>query len=338
MENTNPLQLKEKVKYLVLWCTNRCNLKCKYCYAKNNLGHEDMNLNIAKKGIDILQDNGTLVLAGGEPLLNFQLVRDICSYIKFKNRNIKISIQTNGTLIDEEIAWELKNLGIGIGVSLDGKPQVNDFFRSNGKDAIRGIQYLKKAGIDVNINAVITKNNIDEFYGLIDLAYYMENVNAIGLDLLRSDDLNLRASEKQVYEGINKAWDRIEKLRQLTGKRIVIREIEDAKRRLDNSYEACHYCYASKGQAAVIIPNGEMYSCGSLVGYREYYLGNIETGYKLCALEDIEFEECKECVYYEMCRKICPSRGILNRKDGVLSKEECALRRVCFLIAKRNID
>ncbi|WP_178139206.1 radical SAM/SPASM domain-containing protein [Hathewaya proteolytica] len=332
------MQAKEKVNYLVIWCTNMCNLRCTYCYAKDNLGNEDMDLDTAKKAIDILEDRGTLVLAGGEPLLNFQLVKDICSYIKSQSRDIKVSIQTNGTLIDENMAWEIKNLSIGVGVSLDGKIKVNNLCRSKGREAMEGILNLKNQGVQVNLNAVITKNNIEKLHELVDLAYYMENVNAIGLDLLRSNDLSLRVNETQVYQGIREMWNRVEKLSSLTGRKVLIREIEDAKRRIDTSYKACNYCYASKGQAAVITPKGDMYLCGSLVGKEEYYLGNINTSYALKALKDIEFDECKNCSYCEMCRKVCPSRAILNSRDGILSKEECALRKVCFSIAEENRD
>lgn len=324
------------LKYLVLWCTNRCNLNCTYCYAKNNLGNEDMNINIAKKGIDILDDNGTLILAGGEPLLNISLIKEIYSYIRDNNRKIKINMQTNATLIDRNMAKELKKLNVGIGVSIDGKPNINDICRGHSSDVIRGIQYLGEENIKINLNAVITRNNINELSGLVDLAYYLENVNGIGLDLLRSNDLNLRASAKEVHEGINKAYERSKQLQVLTGKKVFIREIEDARQRINKSYEACHYCYASKGEAAVIIPNGDMYLCSSLVGIREYFLGNIEKSFKLRALEDIEFDECKKCKYYKMCRKICPSRGILNNVDGVISREECALRKACFSIAENS--
>lgn len=324
------------LKYLVLWCTNRCNLNCTYCYAKNNLGNEDMEFSIAKKGIDILDNNGTLILAGGEPLLNLSLVKQICSYIKDNNRIVKINIQTNATLIDSSVAKELKKLNVGVGVSMDGKPKINNICRGSSNKVIQGIQYLREENIKINLNAVITRNNINELCGVVDLAYYLENVNGIGLDLLRSSDLTLRASAESVYEGINRAYERCKQLETLTGRKVFIREIEDARQRISKSYENCHYCYASKGQAAVIIPNGNMYLCSSLVGIKEYFLGNIGKSFKLKALEDIEFDQCKECQYYKMCRKVCPSRGILNNIDGVISKEECALRKACFVIAKNS--
>lgn len=295
-----------------------------------------MSFSIAKKAIDILEDEGTLILAGGEPLLNFKLVKEVCSYINENNKKVKINIQSNGTLINEEIAKELKKLKVGIGISFDGKPRINDLNRGCSAKVIKGIENLREENILINLNAVITKSNVKELSSLVDLAYYLENVNGIGLDLLRSEDTTLRATPKEVYEAINKAYERSIALEKLTGKKVFIREVEDAKRRIKTSYVSCNYCYASKGQAAVIIPNGDMYLCSSLVGKKEYFLGNIESSYELRALKDIEFEECKQCEYYDRCRKICPSRGIINNVEGVISKEECALRKACFSIGKKS--
>ncbi|WP_392486528.1 radical SAM protein [Haloimpatiens sp. FM7315] len=326
----------KKLKYLVLWCSNRCNLSCVYCYAKNNLGNEDMSFLTAKKAIDILDENGTLILAGGEPLMNFPLIKDIFSYIEEKKYKFKVGMQSNGTLINKEIAKELKKLNLGIGISFDGKPEINNSLRSNAKEVIRGIEYLKEEKINININAVISKYNVFQLSGLVDLAYYFDNVKAIGFDLLRGNE-GLRASYSMVYEGVKKAYERSELLNSLTGKKVFIREIEDAKIRIMNSYKACNYCYASMGQAAVVIPNGDMYLCSSLVSKEEYYLGNILDRYSFKSLKDLEFKECKKCNYYKMCRKICPSREILNEINGKISREECALRKVCFDIVMKKI-
>ena len=110
MKNKNEI----KIKYLVLWLADSCNLNCKYCYAYPNFTNKFMNFEIAKKAIDLYANkNFTLILAGGEPLLNFSLIEKIYTYIKSnKEYKVKIGLQTNATLIDEEIAKKLSNMDI----------------------------------------------------------------------------------------------------------------------------------------------------------------------------------------------------------------------------------
>ena len=69
MKNKNEI----KIKYLVLWLADSCNLNCKYCYAHPNFTNKFMNFEIAKKAIDLYADkNFTLILAGGEPFLSYR--------------------------------------------------------------------------------------------------------------------------------------------------------------------------------------------------------------------------------------------------------------------------
>lgn len=328
-------ETNKKLKYLVLWITERCNLSCKYCYAKSNISDKSMDFYIAKRALDKLNDNSTVILAGGEPLLNFDLIEKICTYIRKHKKGIKINIQSNGTLLTESIGKKLREFGVGIGISLDGMPKVNDINRGRSGDVIKGIDMLKSIGVSININAVVTKNNVRSLHELVDLALCLGNVKGIGLDLLRERNKEVeKASSEEIYALIKRMHDRCEEVKRLTGVNIYIREIEDAKTRIKKSLEACHYCYASKGEAAVVVPNGDMYACSSLVGIKKYYYGNILSNYKIVPLSDMELKECKSCIYYKVCKKMCPSRAILNLNGESISKEECALRKACFSIVK----
>lgn len=328
----------KNIKYLVLWVTRNCNLRCKYCYAKENLNNENMNFEIAKKSIDLLDDDSTLVIAGGEPLLNFKLVKDVCEYIKDRNINIKISMQTNATLINEDIARQIKKYNIGIGVSIDGMPQINELTRGNTKDTLRGIEILNSLNIPIYINAVVSNLNIDSLHGLSQLCLYFENIKGIGLDLLRetSEKLVKKPDIEKIKDSLINLYSKTNDIKRLTGRSILIREIEDCKTRLNKNYISCNYCYATKAQSAVIIPNGDMYMCSSLVGDKKYFLGNIENGFTLRSLENPIYDNCKRCKYFNNCRKICPSRAIMNKVENELSKEDCEMRKACFYIVKNQ--
>lgn len=328
----------QKIKYLVLWVTRDCNLRCKYCYAKENFKKENMNYDMAKKAIDLLQENSTLVIAGGEPLLNFDLVKKICEYVKNKNLKVKISMQTNATLIDEDIAKVIKKYNIGIGVSIDGMPEINEITRGKTKYTLRGIGILKDFNIPIYINSVVYNLNIDKLYTLSDLCLYFENIKGIGLDLLRQtpDKKVEKPHLNKIKDSLIKLYDKTKNIERLTGRKVLIREIEDCQKRLDNNYFSCSYCYASKAQAAVVIPNGDMYMCSSLVGDKKYYLGNIDNGFTLKNLENPIYEECSNCKYFKHCRKICPSRAIMNKVGNKISKEDCILRKACFYIIENR--
>lgn len=173
------------VKYIVLWTTNDCNLRCKYCYANGGDKKEYMTFETAKKAIDLPKGSFKLQLAGGEPLLNFELIKEIHSYLKKQKPNIKMQIQTNGTLIDDKIGKWVKEMGIPIGVSLDGPFEVNESIRGSTKEVIEGIKTLGAFGIMTNINCVVTSESIKKLDKLMDLAFYLGNIGGIGLDLLR---------------------------------------------------------------------------------------------------------------------------------------------------------
>ncbi len=106
------------MKYIRLELTNNCNLDCTYCYFSGSYpkytskGNKFMKFETAKKAIDLLYDNSdkqqnkiTISFYGGEPLLNFALIKDVVDYAKerLKEKEIEFGIVTNGTLLNKEI-------------------------------------------------------------------------------------------------------------------------------------------------------------------------------------------------------------------------------------------
>ncbi|MEG1099239.1 radical SAM/SPASM domain-containing protein [Cetobacterium sp.] len=324
----------KKYLYLVLWLANYCNLDCDYCYAKNNFGTEKMSWIIAKQGLELLDEKATLILAGGEPLLNFPLIETIYTYLKEKNFKGKIAIQTNGTLITDDIAYKLSKMHIKIGVSLDGMFDTNECSRGETKKVITGIRNLEKYNKDVSINCVLTGENIGSLEALVEFLYLFKNINGLGLDLIRITPKTKFTipKSKDLYINLKKAYDKTIFLGNITGKFIPIREIEDTKQRLNLNYHSCNYCYSSIGQTAVILPNGDVYPCSSLVGEDEYFMGNIESK-KLNSIRLSSGKSllCEKCRYEKICRGSCPSRIIMNTKY-FNENSDCNLRKAIFKI------
>ena len=153
-----------------LLVTNRCNLKCNYCYARVfERKIEDMPLQEIFKIIDGLKALGTVlvVLSGGEPLLRDDLP-DIISHVK-KN-GLLCEVLTNGAQVSER-RKELKNIDY-LCISLDGNETDNDRARGRGSygAAILAIKTALDMGIQTRIHATLTKHNLSSLPHLAQLS------------------------------------------------------------------------------------------------------------------------------------------------------------------------
>ncbi|MBW1650861.1 MAG: 12,18-didecarboxysiroheme deacetylase [Deltaproteobacteria bacterium] len=169
------LQFSADKKPVVVWnITRKCNLKCVHCYAhaKNQDFKNELSFEQGKTLIDDLADfkSPVILFSGGEPLLREDLPQ-LAEYAVKKGMRAVIS--TNGTLITEEKARILKDVGLSyVGISLDGMEKINDRFRGvKGafKAALDGIKNCKKAGIKVGLRFTVTKHNADEIKSIFDL-------------------------------------------------------------------------------------------------------------------------------------------------------------------------
>jgi 12,18-didecarboxysiroheme deacetylase len=169
------LQFSADKKPVVVWNVGRrCNLRCVHCYSHSRDENYEGELTTkqAESFIDSLGEfkAPVLLFSGGEPLMRpdlYQLVR------RAKSVGMRAVISTNGTLITEKVAEELKDIGLSyVGVSIDGLKDVNDKFRGvKGAftDAITGIRNCLKAGVKVGLRFTINKMNVGEIPGIFNL-------------------------------------------------------------------------------------------------------------------------------------------------------------------------
>ncbi|GKU25237.1 putative heme d1 biosynthesis radical SAM protein NirJ1 [Clostridium folliculivorans] len=160
---------------VVAWnCTKTCNLKCKHCYASSDSKKYDGELTLyeAKKFIDDLKDFNVpaLLFSGGEPLMRENIL-DLLAYAK--ERKIRSTISTNGTLLDKFTCKALKKINLGyVGVSLDGIGSNHDNFRGvkgSFDNALKGIRNCIEAGQKVGLRFTINKNNYKELEDIFKL-------------------------------------------------------------------------------------------------------------------------------------------------------------------------
>jgi len=174
------LQFSKDKRPVVVWnITRRCNLKCVHCYAQSeDISYEnELSTEEGKTLIDDLAKFGVPVIlfSGGEPLARKDLP-ELADYAVKKGMRAVIS--TNGTLISQETAMTLKNIGLSyVGISLDGMEDINDRFRGvKGafKSALKGIENCKSAGIKVGLRFTINKFNVNEIPDVLNLIEEME--------------------------------------------------------------------------------------------------------------------------------------------------------------------
>jgi len=180
--------------------TGRCNLRCKHCGAKETWGTKDMSTKMMSDIIDQMGMAGVkaVSLFGGEPLLR----EDIFVLIeRLKRYSIRISVNTNATLITEQLAEKFKEKGIkNFVVSLDGATrEVHDRQRGNGSfyKAIRGIKILVSKGMSVLLSFIVTKINEK------DIERFAELGRDLGVTTVRYNHVfytgNALCYEKDVY-------------------------------------------------------------------------------------------------------------------------------------------
>jgi len=161
---------------LVAWeVTRSCNLACKHCRAEAHPEPYDGELSTkeAKALIDTFPDVGNpiIIFTGGEPMMR----HDVYELIEYaKTKGLRCVMAPNGTLITPETAQKMKAAGIErCSISIDAPEAVqHDEFRGElgAFDAsMRGIQYLKDAGIEFQINTTVTKNNLHLFKNIFNL-------------------------------------------------------------------------------------------------------------------------------------------------------------------------
>ena len=301
------------VKALCLHVAHTCNLNCHYCFAAQGKFHGEsglMSFETGKRALDFLVENsGTrrnleVDFFGGEPLMNFEVCKQLVAYArsieKAAGKNFRFTLTTNGVgITDEVIRWANQEC-YNVVLSLDGRKEVNDRFRTdlagNGSYdlIVPKFQKLVKARGDKNyyMRGTFTHYNTDFtndlFHMADDLGFTelsMEPVvGAAGSpEALTDADLPVLFDQ---YELLAKDMLRREK----AGKPITFYHYM-----IDLAHGPCIYkrisgC-GSGTEYMAVTPWGDLYPCHQFVGDPDYKLGNVWDGVTNTALRD-EFKLC----------------------------------------------
>lgn len=331
------------IRMLALSLTGQCNFACVYCYAvKQN--KDLMDFATAKKAIDLAAQSGEpfiLQLTGGEPLLNYECIKQILHYARKNKSKALPQIQTNGSLLTQEIALFLKANACAIGISLDGRPETNDALRKlpNGKGAtqeiLRGLNVLRDNNMGCGITCVVTNENVNHLSGIVDMAYYLGNIKRIGFDLLRGQGRGneLKQPEgKEVQAAINEVYQKAQLLTGMTKRQINFSQLERVHTLACSNTPCFGHCYAMNGEAAFVDAKGDIYACSSLIGDADYFLGNVEQGIIALRQQEVaakikaSMRFCFTCNDFKLCGGGCYARWLNSNCAGPYTGE-CALKK-----------
>jgi len=224
--------ISESSEVLSAWLhiSNNCNLSCSYCYIKQS--NKNMTIETGIKIIDELFERAKkegkasvkIKYSGGEPLLNFDVIKKLQLYAKLISLKSKIKLQavilTNGLLLTKEIINEIKELGCKLMVSIDGFQNFNRYGKEDYEQAelLKIINKCKSKHLLQNISITITNDNVIDLPNFVDYCldkdypfvfnFYRPNKLSKN-DLLVSDKLFIKQLKEAYYRIENKLPNRI---------------------------------------------------------------------------------------------------------------------------------
>lgn len=309
--------------------TYKCNLRCKHCFT--NSGIKNKNELLLEEKINLVDQLSHLgvqriSIAGGEPFIT----EDIYKFIdKCNEKDIDVSISTNGTLFNKEIINKINCLKIkNITISFDGGTEKSmDFIRGEGtyKKVIDGLKMLQENyNKNYSIKVTLMKNNIKEIENLINIAIKY-NCDTIKFNCVREDgraSINKKdiiLSQDEYIEAVKQ----IEKLKEKYGRQVKIRAPLNIFCGDEDDYEFIPElgfgCFAGK-ESICIDPLGNVKPCSHYP--KEFICGNIREhelkeiwnnskilqNFRKLKGNDI----CNNCKEYEHCRGGCRYRCYIN--------------------------
>ncbi len=325
------------IKALCLHVAHTCNLNCEYCFASQGKYHGEralMSFEVGKRALDFLIENsGTrrnleVDFFGGEPLMNWDVVKELVSYArvqeKIHNKNFRFTLTTNGMLIDDDVIDFSNREMSNVVLSLDGRPEVHDRLRVDymGRGSYETIvpkfqEFVKRRGNkNYYMRGTFTHKNVDftnDIFHMADLGFTELSMEPVVCS--PEDASALTESDLPIL------FDQYE----LLAKEMIKRKKEGRPftfyhYMLDLKHGPCIYkrisgC-GSGTEYMAVTPTGDLYRCHQFVGDTKYLLGNIWDGvtnkevqneFKLC--NAYARPECNDCWAKLYCSGGCAANS-----------------------------
>lgn len=328
---------KTVVKAMCLHIAHDCNLACKYCFAEEGEYHGRralMSFEVGKKALDFLIANsGNRVnlevdFFGGEPLMNWDVVKQLVEYGRSKekefNKKFRFTLTTNGVLLNDEIMEFANREMANVVLSLDGRKEINDGNRPfrNGKGSydiiVPKFQKFAKSREDKSyyVRGTFTRKNLDfseDVKHFADLGFkHMSIEPVVGEEYeeyaIKEEDLPKIMEE---YDNLAKEYiKRYKEGRPFNFFHFMI-DLEQGPcvaKRLSGCGSGTEYL--------AVTPWGDFYPCHQFVGDEKFLMGNVDEGIVRTDIQD-EFKlcnvyakpKCRECFARYYCSGGCAANS-----------------------------
>ena len=300
------------IKALCLHIAHTCNLNCSYCFASQGKYHGEravMSFEVGKQALDFLIANSgsrrnlEVDFFGGEPLVNFQVVKDLVAYArsieKEHNKNFRFTLTTNGLLIDEDVIEFANRECHNVVLSLDGRKEIHDRFRvdyagtGSWDRIVPKFQQLVEArnGQGYYMRGTFTHANPDflkDIQVMLDLGFNELSMEPV---VAAPDDPSALTEEDKAI-----VMEQYEKLAML-----MLDKDKEGKPftfyhyMIDLTGGPCIYkrisgC-GSGTEYMAVTPWGDLYPCHQFVGEEKFKLGDVWNGVDNTEIQN-EFLEC----------------------------------------------
>ena len=325
------------VKALCLHIAHDCNLACKYCFAEEGEYHGRralMSFEVGKKALDFLIANSgsrrnlEVDFFGGEPLMNFDVVKQLVAYgreqEKLHDKKFRFTLTTNGVLLNKEVQEFANKEMANVVLSVDGRKEVHDFMRPfrGGQGSydyiIPKFKEMAESRNQTNyyVRGTFTHYNTDFAADVLNLAD--EGFKQISVEPVvapESEDYAIKASD------LTKIMEEYDRLAQ----EMLKREKEG------RGFNFFHFMIDLSGGPCVVkrlsgcgsgteylavTPWGDFYPCHQFVGQEEFLMGNVDDGIVRTDIQE-EFkccnvyarEKCQECFAKFYCSGGCAANA-----------------------------
>ena len=342
-EQFSDMMVSSPVKAMCLHVAHDCNLRCTYCFASTGdfgEGRKLLDAETGKRAIDFLlteskgRRNLELDFFGGEPLMNFDAVKEIVEYARSREKeygkNFRFTITTNGMLLNDPIIDYINREMSNVVLSIDGRKEVNDRVRvrcdgSGSYDSIvpKYQRLVEKRGQDqYYVRGTFTKYNLD-------FARDVMHLHELGFDQVSVEPVV--ADPKQPYALTEADLPRIFEEYETLAKQLL------DQRKKGEGFNFFHFMLdLDQGPCAIkrlrgcgcgneyvaVTPDGDIYPCHQFVGMEEWRMGSVLDGSfdrkkkSYFAKANIYGkEDCKDCWAKFYCSGGCNANNLQYAGD-----------------------
>lgn len=355
----------------VVKLTEKCNLNCSYCYIeaeskKTCMMSEETAFQVADEFLDMHKDDEQKIsyaFHGGEPLLNFDLMKKVAKYTEPHRNKLDLLIQTNGTLINDEIAEFFKKNNVNVGISIDGPQFIQDASRHylGGKGSfeqvMRGINILRKH--DVHFGTISVLNGLNAKHMNETLDFFIENkIYGLSFSPIQKngrgkDESNYYVDGDTIFEAYKVLFERIlahnksHPRNEWISERVLSTFMKNIY--LNQRLFMCMNSPCGAGRKILGIDvHGILYACDNFTGDKDFIMGSLDKGHikdqilnspvrKKAESRCVEKQKrCKNCSWRGLCGGLCYSEEYYSGVKEEDETEVCSFNKkiIPFLIQK----